>query len=117
MGIVLDSKLDLKFHVDQKIKKCNKLIGFIRRLSVNVPRKALLTIYKSFIRPHLDYGDVLYDKPENKYFQNKLEKVIYRACLPVTVAIQRTSKQKLYDELGLNLLSKSRWRNNFFIEY
>ena len=30
LGIVLDSKLDFKFHVDQKIKKCNKLIGLIR---------------------------------------------------------------------------------------
>ena len=40
LGIVLDSKLDFKFHVDQKIKKCNKLIGLIRRLSVNVQRNA-----------------------------------------------------------------------------
>ena len=63
LDIVLDSKLDFKFHVDQKINKCNKLIGLIRRLSVNVPRNALLTIYKSFIRPHLDYNDILYDKP------------------------------------------------------
>ena len=71
MGIVLYSKLDFKFNVDQKIKKCNKLIGLIRRLSVNVPRNALLTIYKSFIRPHLDYGDILHDKPENENFQKK----------------------------------------------
>ena len=71
MGIVLDSKLDFKFLVDQKIKKCNKL----RRLSVSAPRKALLTRYKSFIRPQLDYGNILYDKPENENSQNKLEKV------------------------------------------
>ena len=109
MGIVLDSKLDFKFHVDQKIKKCNKSIGLIRRLSISVPRNALLTIYKSFIRPHLDYGDILYDKPENENFQNKLEKVQYRACLAITGAIQETSRQKLIFE----------WRNkvNFFIKY
>ena len=95
LGIVLDSNLDLKFHVDYKIKKCNKLIGLIRRLSVNVPRNALLTIYKSFIRPHLEYGDILYDKPENENFQNKLEKVQYRGCLAITGAIQGKSKQKL----------------------
>ena len=71
MGIVLDSKLGFKFLVDQKFKICNKL----RRLSVSAPRKALLTIYKSFIKPQLDYGDILYDKPENENFQNKLEKV------------------------------------------
>ena len=33
------------------------MIGLIRRLSVNLPRNTLLTIYKSFITPHLDYGD------------------------------------------------------------
>ena len=72
LDIVLDSKLDFKFHVDQKINKCNKLIGLIRRLSVNVPRNALLTICKSFIRPHL--FTIFHDKPENENFQNKLEK-------------------------------------------
>ena len=84
---MLDSKLEFKFHVHQKIRKCNKLIGLIRRPKVNVPRKALLTIYKSFIRPHLDYGDILYDKPENENFQNKLEKVQCRACLAIFARI------------------------------
>ena len=49
LGVVLDSNLNLNTHVDQKIKKCNKMIGLIRRLSVNLPGNALLTIYKSFV--------------------------------------------------------------------
>ena len=32
LGIVLDSKFNFNAHVDQKIKKCNRIIGFIRRL-------------------------------------------------------------------------------------
>ena len=91
MCIVLDSKLDFRFYVDQKIKKCNKLVGHIRRFSVNVRRKALLTIYKSFIRTHLDYGNILFDKPKNKYFQNKSEKVQDGSCLAIFGVIQRTS--------------------------
>ena len=75
LGIILDSNLNFNTHISQKIQKCNKLIGLIKRLSLNLPRNALLTIYKSFIRPHLDYGDMLYDKPNNKNFQNKIEKV------------------------------------------
>ena len=78
LGIVLDSKLNFNTHADQKIKKCNKLIGLMKRLSVNLSRSALLTIYKSFIRPHLEYGDILYDKPNNENFQNKTEKVQYK---------------------------------------
>ena len=51
--------------VAQKIKKCNKLIGLIKRLSINLSRNASLTTCKSFIRPHLDYSDILYDNPNN----------------------------------------------------
>ena len=113
LGIVLDSKLKFDSHINQKIKKCNKLIGVIRRLSVHLPRGALLTIYKSFIRPNLDYGYILYDKPNNENFQQKLEKVQYRACLAITNAIQGTSKERLYDELGPILTKKKTFKNTF----
>ena len=117
LGIVLDSKLNFDSHINQKIKKCNKLIGVIRRLSVHLPRGALLTKYKSFIRPNLDYGDILYDKPNNENFQQKLEKVQYRACLAITNAIQGTLKERLYDELGLYSLAKRRWRSKLIFFY
>ena len=52
----------------------------------------MLTIYKSFVRPRLDYGNILYDKPNNENFQNKLEKVQYKACLAITGAIQGASR-------------------------
>ena len=117
LGKVLDSKLSFNTHIDQKIKKCNKLIGLMKRLSVNLPRSALLTIYKSFIRPHLEYGDILYDKPDNEHFQNKIEKVQYKAYLAITGAIQGTSREKLYEELGLHSLVERRRRNKLIFFY
>ena len=93
------------------------MIGVIRRLSISLPRNALLTIYKSFVRPLLDYGDILYDKPNIENFQNKLEKNQYRACLAITGAIQGTSRIKLYDELGLHSLIKRRWCNKLIFFY
>ena len=117
LGIALDSKLNFDFHINQKIEKCNKLIGVIRRLSVHLPRGALLTICKSFIKPNLDYGDILYDKPNNENFQQKLEKVQYRTCLAITNTIQGTSKERFYDELGLYSLAKSRWRSKLIFFY
>ena len=104
-------------HVDNKIKKYYKIIGLIKRLSISIPRKVLLTIYKSFIRPHLDYIDILHDKPENQSFQNELEKVHYKACLAITGAIQGTSRQKIYDELGLHILIERRWRSKITFFY
>ena len=52
---------------------------------------------------------MLYDKPENKNFQNKLEKVPYKAFLAITGAIQGTSKQNISHELGLHTLIERRW--------
>ena len=85
LGIVLVSKLHFKLHVDQKIKNVKN--RSFKKTFFNVPRNSLLTIYKLFIRHHLDYGDILYDKPENQNFQNKFKKVQYRACLAINGAI------------------------------
>ena len=69
----------------------------------------MLTIYKSFLRPHLDYGDVIYDRAFNESFQNKLESVQYNAALAITGAIRGSSREKLYQELGLESLKSRPW--------
>ena len=80
-----------------------------RKLQPVIPRAALLTIYKFFLKPHLDYGDVIYDRAFNKFFQNKLESVQYDAALAITGAIGDSSREKLYQELGLESLKSRRW--------
>ena len=81
--------LDLKISFDEQIQciliKTHKIIGFIRELQPIIPRAVLLVIYKSFLKPHLDYGNVNYDRAFNKSFQNKLESVQYNALLAITV--------------------------------
>ena len=117
MEVALDSNLKFNTHINQKIKKCNKMIALIRRLSVNLSCNLLLTIYKSFIRPYLDNDVILYDKPTNDNFQNKMEKVQCRACLAITGGIQGTSRERLYDELGLHSLVIRRRHNKLVFFY
>ena len=59
---VYDETLNFNTHSTEKVGKATK--GIL--LSKNCLKDALLTIYKSFIRPHLDYGDIIYDRPDNK---------------------------------------------------
>ena len=73
-----------------------------------LPRNALLTIYKSFVRPHLDYGDILYHEPSNEGMNSELESVQYSAALAITEAIKGTSSSKLYKELGLDSVRSRR---------
>ena len=42
-------------------------------------------------------------------FHHKLESIQYNACLAITGAIRGTSKEKLYQELGLESLQLRRW--------
>ena len=52
-----------------------------------------MTIYKAFVRPCLDYGDVIYDEAYNERFHQKPESVQYNACLALTEAIRGLSKK------------------------
>ena len=77
---------------------------FLRTLQNLLSRASLSTIYKYFIRPHLNYGDILYDQAHNMYFHQKLESFQYNARFTVTGAVRVTSKEKPYQDLGLESL-------------
>ena len=53
------------------LNKVNKTIGLLRKLQNTFPRPSLSTIYKSFIRPHLEYGDFIYDQRITRLFNKK----------------------------------------------
>ena len=61
------------------------------------------------MRPLIYYGDILYDQPQNKSFCEKLENVHYYTALAITGAIQGSSRNKIYQELGLESLKSRRW--------
>ena len=65
LGLILDSKLTFENHVNMVTTKINKTIGLLRKLQNPLPRIALMQIYKAFVRPHLDYGDILYNQAFN----------------------------------------------------
>ena len=114
LGFVLDSKLDFNEHGNNKINKCNKSIGIMKKLSLTLSRNSLLTIYKTFVRLILDYADIIYDKPLTESFKDKLKMVQYNAALVITGAIKVTSRDHIYRELGLESLAKSRWPRKIF---
>ena len=61
LGMHLDEKLNFNTHIKAKIAKANKGIGIIHKLAHVLSRESLVAIYKLFVRPHIDYGDIIYD--------------------------------------------------------
>ena len=58
-GLILDNKLSFNKHLDEKINKCNKIIGML----------------KKFVRPNLDHTYINYDKPHKGSFIEKMKRV------------------------------------------
>ena len=52
-------------HADNAIMKVNKGISVIKKQKYSLPQKSLVTIYKVFLRPLIDYGDIIYDQSQN----------------------------------------------------
>ena len=92
LGVYLGMKLNFKLHIKEKSLKAMKEICIIKKLSSLLPRKSLITIYKSFVRPHLDYGDLIYYQPNNESFCQQIESVQYNASLAIIGAIKETSR-------------------------
>ena len=59
----------------------------------------------SFIRPHLNYGNQVY----NASFHQKVDSIQYNEALAIMGAIGGRSKEKLYNELDLESLEKRTW--------
>ena len=117
LGLKLDEKLNFKEHLKDKFAIVNKGIGMVKKLSRNVPRHSLVTLYKTFIRPHLDYADIIYDKPNNMNICKKIESLQYNTALAITGAIRGSSKEKLFEELGFEYLSLRRWLRKLCLFY
>ena len=49
----------------------------MKKLSLFLSQKNLLTIYKSFVRSNLNYADIIYNKPFNESLKTKTEMIQY----------------------------------------
>ena len=67
VGVVLDKKLPFSAHIKEAISKTRKGKGMLKYLSSYLPRHTLNELYKLYVRPHLDYGDVIYQVPPKMY--------------------------------------------------
>ena len=52
---------------------------------LTLPRSSLLIIYKSFVRHHLNYGDIIYDQSYKIILDQKMEAAQYNAALAINM--------------------------------
>ena len=94
LSVVLDFKLTFEEHLKYVLVKVNNAVSFLPKLRNFLPRTSLITVYKAFIRQHLDYGDALYNQAFKNSFKEKLESLQYNACLAYSWNNQGFVKRK-----------------------
>ena len=90
-GLLLHRKLNFLAHINENIKKANKGISIIKKLNPHLPLSSFITIFKTFARHYLDYGDIIYDQPNNvNSLSDKIESGQYDASLSIIGDIKGT---------------------------
>ena len=114
LGIILSSSGTWHEHIEYIVKKSYSRLNVLRKLRYTVNRHILEKIYMCFIRPILEYGDVVWDC-QNLSLINKVENVQLEAARIVTGGTKFTSLQKLYDETGWEKLSSRREKHRLIL--
>ena len=62
LGLILDSQLNFSSHIRGAILNAQRGIALLKYLSKFVSREVPDQTYKLYVRPYLDYGDIVYHK-------------------------------------------------------
>ena len=115
LGVTVDNQLKFSQHTDTKIAKSNKLLGMIRHTFKFLDAETLLLLYKSLIRPHVEYATPVWS-PHLKGDRDKIEKLQRR-----TTKLVPNLRDKPYEErlrvLKLPTLEFRRLRQDLILLY
>ena len=95
---------------------CSNKVNLMKAFKFELDRKSLETIYLSFIRPSMEYGDVLFAGTYESDL-SKLDKLQVDAMRIVSGATERSNIALLYDELGWPSLDQRRRNHCLSLQY
>lgn len=116
LGLTFNQTCTWGDHIREITSKAWRRINILRKLKFDLDRKTLSVIYTSFIRPLLEYGDIIWDNLTLRESE-EIEKIQIEACRIITGATKSCSKSKVLVESGLEPLSKRRYKHRLTTFY
>ena len=110
LGVIIDNRLQFNDHVQAKINKSNSIMALIRKTYTFLDNSSFLLLYKSLVRPHLEYANQIW-KPHLKKHIHAIENVQRRATrlLP---GMQNLTYEERLKKLKLPTLEYRRTRGD-----
>ena len=115
LGVHVDHQMKFAHHINTAVKKGNSILGIVRRTFTYMDKHMALTLYKALIRPHLEYGNVVW-YPQFAKDINAIEGVQRRATKLIPSLKDLTYKERL-QELKLPTLVHRRMRGDMIDTY
>ena len=114
LGVNFSSNAKWDTQIDFIIDKCAKMIGILRKLKIKISRRCLNQMFLSFVKPILEYADVVLDSCSNDN-ANRIEKIQLEALRIISGLTRSTHLDSLYGEIGWNPLSQRRKERKLII--
>ena len=101
LGMILDSELNFHNHAKEKVVSARKATGVVRFMSKYVTREVLDQMHKLYVRPHLDYGDIIYHKYDPHILQRNLRLLsTLLGLLSVAPGVEQTGTNRIRNLVG-----------------
>ena len=78
LGVIVDGQLNFHQQTAAVVSKANKVLGIVRKSFANLDMKSLPLLFKSLIRPHLEFSNCIWG-PSSRGDQKLVERVQRRA--------------------------------------
>ena len=115
LGVIFDSKLTFTEHISTKVSKANQIVGLIFRTFTFMDREMFINLFKSLVRPHLEYATTIW-APIYKKDAIQIENVQRRATRLVS-DLKNLSYTERLKTLGLQSLIYRRDRADMIQVY
>ena len=100
LGVIFDSKLNFKAHIDYIRQKCEKamnLLKVVAKMDWGADRSVLMKFYRSFVRSRLEYGCAVFSSAHKSYLK-KLEPIQNQGLRVCLGAFRTSPMQSLHVE-------------------
>ena len=115
LGVYISTSMKASRHCAEVVKKANKTMGIIRRNFKNLNRKVIVKLYKSLVRPHVDYCVQVW-KP---YFKKDIDLIegVQRRMTKMIPALRSYDYPTRLTELHLTTLQERHTRQDLITVY
>ena len=114
LGLTFNNDCTWHEHITEITSKAWKRINILQALKFQLDRKSLEIMYFSFVRPILEYADIIWDNCYN-FEKEAIEKVQWEAARIVTGATKSCSRVKLLEDTGWDTMEKRRYKHRMVI--